>query len=162
MRLGYDALDEVRCLFGEYAAMLNMDLGFQGYEDEVRNLPGHYALPRGRLYLLEHEGRAAGCGALRPLGGLPEAACEMKRLYVRPSCRGLGYGKRLARELIADAAALGYRSMYLDTFTWMEAAVGMYRGLGFREVDAYYVNPFPGVLYFRLDLASRPPCLPPG
>lgn len=149
--LGYHELDAVKILFGEYVTLLGLDLGFQDYEREVRTLPGPYALPRGRLYLLREGTEPVGCAALRPLNG---AACEMKRLYVRPSYRGRGYGDRLVNTLIDDARHLGYARMYLDTFPWMEAAVAMYRKRGFREVEAYYPNPYPSAVYFCLDLAT--------
>ena len=146
-----ELLAEVRCLFLEYASSLNLDLEFQGFARELRELPGEYAPPRGLLILAWPGDRssAAGCIALRPLGA---DVCEMKRLYVRPLYRGLGIGRALSVRLIEDAARLGYLRMRLDTLSCMAAATGLYRSLGFREIPAYYHNPLPGPLYFEKEL----------
>ena len=142
-------LASARELFEEYAASLGFDLAFQGFDRELASLPGEYAPPEG-LILLAWEGReAAGCGALRPFG--PDG-CEMKRLYVRPGQRGTGAGRRLAVALIEGARLRGYPWMRLDTVPGMESAIGLYRALGFREIDPYRPNPIPGALFMQLDL----------
>jgi hypothetical protein len=78
-------IDTARGLFEEYAAALEIDLGYQGFVDELAGLPGCYAPPRGRLLVAWVGDEAAGCVALRALA---ENVCEMKRLYVRPPFRG--------------------------------------------------------------------------
>jgi GNAT superfamily N-acetyltransferase len=145
-----EQIEQVRELFLEYAASLNFSLCFQSFDDEVKNLPGSYAPPSGCLYLLLHDGRAAGCVALRKL---EENICEMKRLYVRPEARGHGYGGLLAERIIAAAREIGYGQMRLDTIgPSMKDAVELYRRLGFKEIPPYRKNPIEGVLYMGLAL----------
>ncbi len=142
-------LETVRDLFGEYAASLPFALDFQGFQDELAGLPGKYAPPGGALLLLLDGAEAAGCVALRPLAA---GIGEMKRLYVRPACRGKGYGQLLADAVIAAARRRGYRSMRLDTVPGMDAAIALYAALGFTPIEPYCHNPVPGAMFLEKTL----------
>ncbi len=139
----------VRELFREYPQSIGTDLCFQDFGTELATLPGAYASPHGRLYLGFSLGKAACCAGLRPLD---DVAAEMKRLYVRPEHRVLGFGWILAKKIIEDARAIGYRKLLLDTLPAMKAAQSMYEMLGFRDVPAYTFNPIPGTRFMGLDL----------
>ncbi len=90
-----------RELFKEYAESLAVDLCFQDFDQELQNLPGEYAAPRGSLLLVTVNGEWAGCCAMRPLDTSDYSnACEMKRLYVRPRFRGLRIGRMLAEAIL--------------------------------------------------------------
>ena len=141
-------------VFREYEAWLGLDLCFQGFEDELKNLPGKYAPPSGRLYLARSDGELAGCIAMRSLG---DDVCEMKRLYVRKSFRGLKLGRLLIERLIDDAREIGYKRMQLDTFPpKMGKAVRLYEAYGFREIPPYYDNPNEDVLFMEKVLLPLP------
>jgi len=135
-----DDLDEVRRLFREYAAGLDVDLSFQDFDAEVADPFGVYEL------VLLDEG---GCVALRRIDA---STCEMKRLFVRPSARGSALGRRLAEAVIEEARARGYATMLLDTLPTMTQAQALYRSLGFRDTEQYRYNPVPGSSFLQLDL----------
>jgi ribosomal protein S18 acetylase RimI-like enzyme len=143
------ALAHVRVLFSEYAASLGVDLGFQGFAEELESLPGAYARPAGRLLLAGWSGAVAGCTGVRPFA---PGACEIKRLYVRPEFRGKGIGLALARRGIAAAREMGYERMLLDTLPTMPAARALYASLGFRAIAPYRFNPIEGTEYMEKDL----------
>lgn len=164
-------LEITRALLREYAAYLNQSLGEEhiclaNYERELAALPGPYAEPRGAILLafaasLEGE-EPAGCIALKPLkaeraANPSEAACEVKRLWVRTAFRGQSVGLALTEALIAQAREKRYTAMYLDTVPGaMRSANAIYRKLGFRPVERYNTNPILGanpsvpVEFFRL------------
>ena len=143
-------VDEVQRLFREYVEWLGEDLAFQGLDNELAQLPGKYAPPDGRLMLGLLDGHAVGCVAVRRLD---EVVCEMKRLWVRPAWRRRGFGRRLADAIVAEARAIGYGKMRLDTLERLAGAARLYEAMGFRRIDAYYPNPLDGVVYLELDLA---------
>jgi ribosomal protein S18 acetylase RimI-like enzyme len=145
-------IEEVRRLFREYEKFLNVDLCFQGFEEELAGLPGGYTPPDGDLLIGLGEERIVGCVAVRKID---DGVCEMKRLFVRQEARGSGLGKKLAREIIISARKLGYSLMRLDTLEKLTEAINLYNTLGFRKIEPYYKNPLPGVVYYSLVLKKE-------
>lgn len=134
----------VRVLLREYQTLLGVDLSFQAFESEMRDLPGEYAAPGGRLLLATHEQTHVGCVALRAAGG---ARAEMKRLFVRPGNRGLGVGRVLVARILSEASAMGYDEVVLDTLPSMIEAQRLYEQFGFSDIAAYRPNPIVGTRY---------------
>lgn len=147
-----ELIAETKLLFLEYEKWLNVSLCFQGFEDEVQTLPGKYAPPDGRLYLVKSEESYCGCIALRKL---EDSICEMKRLYLIEKTRGKGIGNTLVAKIVQDAKTIGYKKMRLDTIKEkMPKAVEIYTKHGFVEIKPYYHNPNPHTLFMELDLTK--------
>ncbi len=138
-------------LFEDYARSLPIDLGYQDFGSELASLPGKYAPPRGELLLARDEaGGALGCVGLRPLAA--EGCCEMKRLYLAPEARGTGLGRSLAEAILRRAREIGYAELRLDTLATMASAIGLYRQMGFTEIEPYYAPTPPGTIFMALRL----------
>ena len=145
-------IESARTLFEEYAASLGFSLCFQNFDQELKNLPGDYAPPKGRLLLAVENDQLAGCIALRKLN---DGACEMKRLFVRPAYRATGLGRTLVSSLIDEACKLGYTQMRLDTIPGkMDKAIALYQSIGFVEIEPYCQNPVEGAKFMELKLAT--------
>jgi ribosomal protein S18 acetylase RimI-like enzyme len=144
-----------RVLIQEYGAHISTSMGadlcFQNFAAELNDLTAMYGPPSGCLLLAGREDDWVGCCGLRRFS---REACEMKRLYVKPSARGGGLGHRLIERLLTKARGLGYRRMVLDTLEDMTAAQALYRSFGFRSIEPYYVNPIRGASYMELDLGT--------
>jgi GNAT superfamily N-acetyltransferase len=132
------AADELRPLLllaDEYAewarermlADYGINLEFESERDLFLDLDG-LREPRARLYVAEISGEPVGMGGLRPLAA-DEA--EIKRMFVRPSSRGLGIGRAILQRLIDDARTLGYTTIHLDSAPFMHEAHALYRRFGF-------------------------------
>jgi putative acetyltransferase len=145
--------ENARVIFQEYASTLSVDLCFQGFGQALKDLPGDYASPRGALLLAWLDGVLAGCCALRPLDSSDYAnAAEMKRLFVRPTARGIGLGRLLTEAILDAARAAGFSCVLLDTLDDMESARALYEDLGFVEIPPYYHNPYAGAHYLKVDV----------
>jgi len=145
-------LESVRTLFREYADSLGVNLDYQGFEEEVRDLPGKYAPPSGTLVLAFSDEELVGCVGVRPID---DEIAEMKRLYVRPGGRGLGLGRTLAEAAIRFATVTGYSRMRLDTLPQMDRAQELYRSLGFMPIDAYRYSAVPGTVFLELVISDQ-------
>lgn len=132
-----------RRLLVEYEDALPPDLRIPDLESELRMLAERYAPPGAALLLARDGSRDVGCVAVKPLD---DATAEIKRLYVVPSARGSGAGRRLMETAIAFARERGHTRVVLDTERGrLREAYRLYLSLGFVQCEAYapaeYANP---------------------
>lgn len=142
-------IDQVRALFRLYEAELAVDLSFQNFEQELRDLPGEYSAPHGALLVAAADAAVEGCAALRRWS---EGTAEMKRLFIRREARGSGRGRLLVDAIVTRARDLGYRTLRLDVLPHSVEAIALYLRLGFTEIEPYRHNPVSGARYFELSL----------
>jgi putative acetyltransferase len=107
--------------------------GFAIHDAEVDAMSTTYTLPRALYLVVEMGGRVVGGGGVAPLAGAEADVCELRKMYFLKEARGRGTGRQLLERCIAAARELGYRTMYLETLTGMEAAQHLYEQLGFRR-----------------------------
>lgn len=139
-------------LMTEYVRWLPFELTFQDFAAELDSITSTYGGTNGAAFLVEVDGRAVGvCGVSQFEPGV----AELKRMYLQEPGRGRGLGRLLADHAIAAARRLGYRRMRLDTVDVLEEAIGLYRSLGFVEIDAYRHNPQQDARFFELDITEH-------
>lgn len=131
----------------EYLASLPFDLSFQNVERELADPARDYGPPGGAAFVARLGDEAVGCVAVREF---QPGVAELKRMYVRPAARGHGLGADLAAAAVAEARAIGYQSIRLDTVAAMTVAARIYRSLGFREIERYRENPLETARFYEL------------
>ncbi len=133
-----DARFCLRAYFAELAG--RFDTGFDP-ELSLSAADAEMTPPAGVLLVATLHREPVGCGALKLPGGAP---AEIKRMWVAPSARGLGLGRRLLSELEAYALAAGVRTVRLETNRVLAEAIALYRATGYREVapfnDEHYAD----------------------
>lgn len=83
----------------------------------------------GVVFLVAHLGAdVVGCGAVVDRDG---EYGELKRMYVRPDCRGAGIGRALLEALAAQARTRGLRMLRLETGIAQPEALALYERSGF-------------------------------
>jgi DNA-binding MarR family transcriptional regulator/GNAT superfamily N-acetyltransferase len=129
-----------RHCMGEYFAELDsrFEAGFDpsasisADDDELRP-------PAGLLLIAILRSEPIGCGALKFHDTAPP---ELKRMWVAPSARGLGIGRRILAELETEAVRKGSRVVRLETNKTLGEAIALYRSSGYVEVDAFNDEPY--------------------
>ncbi len=163
-QLQFQAIDELMEEYIAWDADQTAKLGvdpqvflsfYYGGEPEI--LPGEFAPPSGCLLLALLDGQIAGCVGYRRL---TDSVCELKRLYVRPRCRGNRIGRLLVVELIEQARLSGYRRVKLETGSFMTEAHQLYQSLGFEFCPPYFEIPeslreLTHFMELRLDESSK-------
>jgi ribosomal protein S18 acetylase RimI-like enzyme len=125
-------LDEVR---SHYPQLDTQEFSSEHDYDNIRKkFPGEHVPPHGCLLIAKNGEDVCGCIAI---GRLSADICEMRTLFVRPECRGMGIGKALAEASLHEARRLGYQTVRLDTLAFMESAQSLYRSMGFYAIEPY-------------------------
>ena len=86
------------------------------------------------FFVLRDNDTPAGCGGVQLFG---TAYGELKRMYVRPPFRGLGFGKLLLNHLADYARAHGVGLLRLETGIHQAAAIGLYERMGFQRIPPF-------------------------
>lgn len=133
-------------LFKEYAAWLNIDLGFQHFDEELENLKAMYNATDGGILLCKEDNTFIACVAVRKS---EQKIAELKRMYVQPAHQHKGIGKVLLEKSIALAQNCNYKYIRLDTLNHMTPAINLYKKYGFYEIAPYYHNPVATAVYFE-------------
>lgn len=110
-----------------------------GNLDSIPATPDQMSPPEGCFLVISIADEAIACGGVKRLD---PATGEIKRMYVRPSHRGIGVGAALLVALEREASRLGYSRIRLDTGPEQPAAKRIYERAGYREIPDYNGNPY--------------------
>lgn len=86
------------------------------------------------FFLIREAGVPAGCGGIQ-LHGTEYG--EIKRMYVRPQFRGLGFARLMLNHLESYGRSHGVGLLRLETGIHQQAAIRLYEGMGFRRIPPF-------------------------
>lgn len=91
------------------------------------------------VIIVYRSGEPVACGGFKMYD---EEHAELKRVFVDPSCQGLGLGAEMIRRLEAKAKMKGYKWCILETSKPLCAACHLYKKAGYKLIPNYgkYVN----------------------
>jgi len=122
-----------------YFAFLGEEVDATGLDHDVADWQGEYDGIAGvMLIVIDPAGLVVGTAGVRRL---EPGVAELKRMWLRPACRGRGLADRLMDRVLEEARSLGGRVLRLDSEHRLAAAVRLYRRYGFREIADYNGNP---------------------
>ena len=130
---------EARALVAAMEAWIGDRFGPQDADRTSTVALSEMAPPDGMFVVLYEDGDAVAGGGLRRLS---EGVGEIKRMFVLPSARGRGHGRRVLEALEAAAAEFGYERLRLDTAVSMTTAMALYRSAGYRDIPDYNGNSY--------------------
>jgi putative acetyltransferase len=135
--------------------------GYASGDAETLVMYEAYQAEDARYWVVEETATGAvigGCGFSRLKGTTAEdAVCELQKLYLLPKARGHGLGRQLLAISIAEARQCGYKTMYLETVSAMQTAIGMYQRHGFQAIPQHMGNTGHAPrcnIYMALDLTA--------
>ena len=130
---------DVRRELEAYLGFLGEELDGEGIDKDIARWTEVYDGERGVLLVVVAPGGAVvGTAAVRALA---PGVGELKRMWIRPAHQGRGLGRPLLDACLAEARALGFRALRLDSEPRLAAAVHLYRQAGFIDVADYNGNP---------------------
>ncbi|MBR0788710.1 MarR family transcriptional regulator [Bradyrhizobium manausense] len=137
--------DEARYCLREYYAELGRRFK-QGFDVSLSRDPDAKDMrrPRGSFIVAMSDTLPIGCVGLK---GTDHGYAEIKRLWVAPSARGLGLGKRLMDTAEDAARTLGVALLRLDTNSALPEAGRLYRTTGWREIPRFNDDPYPDLFF---------------
>jgi DNA-binding MarR family transcriptional regulator len=136
---------EAHYCLGEYYSELSRSFK-GGFEVSLSRDPDvtDMIFPRGAFFVAMLDGLPLGCVGL---SGTGSELAEIKRLWVAPSARGLGVGRRLMDSAENAARNISIKILRLDTNSALAEALLLYRNTGWTAIDRFNNDPYPDLFF---------------
>jgi GNAT superfamily N-acetyltransferase len=86
------------------------------------------------FFVIRNHGAAVGCGGIQLVG---TEYGELKRMFVKPESRGLGYARLLLEHLENHARSHGIALVRLETGIHQSAAIKLYERAGYHRIPPF-------------------------
>lgn len=118
-----------------YAEEYGVDSSFEGFVAAAVSRAGVRGFPSDReeIRIVELDGEHVGSIGLTDEG---DGSAAIRWFVLDPEVRGRGLGRQLLRAMLTRARELGYRRVWLETFSDLRAAAHLYLEQGFEVTSA--------------------------
>jgi len=131
----------------ELSKRLNLEFDLKKSGDPEFSQMKH---PHGTFVVARLGDMPVGCVGVKGSGS---SSAEIKRMWIAPVARGLGLARRMMSAAEEAAMAIGITTLRLDTNSTLFEAVGLYRNMGWVEIDRFNDDPYPD-LFFEKQLRT--------
>lgn len=100
------------------------------------NLFELFQTPKSKLFVLEINGKIAGCCGVYPSEGLPKSCVELVKFYLAPEARSKGLGKEIFSKCLVQAAEFNYQEVYIESLPQFDRAIFIYKQFKFETLEA--------------------------
>ncbi|MEM9477672.1 MAG: bifunctional helix-turn-helix transcriptional regulator/GNAT family N-acetyltransferase [Pseudomonadota bacterium] len=125
----------------ELSARLNLEFDLKQSGDPELSQMKH---PNGTFVVARLDDMPVGCVGVKGNG---TDLAEIKRMWIAPAARGLGLAHRLMDTAVGAARVLGIKTLRLDTNSTLVEAIGLYRKLGWKEIERFNDDPYPDLFF---------------
>lgn len=106
------------------------------YDDTTDHLYELFqSTPLSAYFVAEKNGELIGGAGIFPTEGLPTNTCELVKMYLHKSARGMGLGRYMIDQCILTAKEKGFTQIYLETMPELKKAVSVYEKFGFHYLN---------------------------
>lgn len=125
----------------ELSARLNLEFDLKKAGDPELSQMAH---PHGTFVVARLSEMPVGCVGIKGNGA---AIAEVKRMWIAPAARGLGLARHMMQAAEDAARGLGIDTLRLDTNSTLFEAVGLYRDMGWTEIERFNDDPYPDLFF---------------
>ncbi len=90
---------------------------------------------RSRYFVAYLGDELLGGAGINLLSGESESVCELQRMFLKPTARGKGIGKKLMQLCLDFAKSKKFEICYLETFPALKEAIHLYEKTGFIYIN---------------------------
>ncbi len=123
----------IRQVMSEFGAVgAGMSIG----DSEVDSMHEAYQSEKSAFFIACKGKKLLGGAGIAPLAGCQDhETCELRKMYILPTGRGIGLGHQIMTRCLEFARGVGYRQIYLETLANMVHAQHLFEKFGFRYLD---------------------------
>jgi putative acetyltransferase len=101
-------------------------------DSDLDDLDAHYFARGGWFGVLVMDSSIVACAGIHRVDG---TTCELRNMHCLPAYRGRGFGRQLLDHALAQARALKFKRVVLETASPLAEAIALYRHYGFTPYE---------------------------